>query len=120
MTVTQSSGSSPNPHLSCHSEKHATGVASLLPLVGGSSVVTLNAGAEVAERLWPLIWLFAERGGTSDLFFEYVFRCNYISNPLLLRVISRPFLTDCLWLLLKLQSWRLTISQRCTSSNWRR
>ena len=25
----------------------------------------------MAERLWPLIWLFAQRGGTSDLFFEW-------------------------------------------------
>lgn len=74
------------------SEKHATGVGSLLPLVGGSSVVTLNAGAEVAERLWPLIWLFAERGGTSDLFFDYVRNTSkpHHSCP------GKTSLTDCL------------------------
>ena len=32
------------------SEKHAAGVASLRPLQGGSSVVTLNAGAEVGSE----------------------------------------------------------------------
>ena len=55
-------------------EAHAANMASLRPLVGGTSVVAINAGAEVAERLWPLIWLFVERGGTATEFFDLLFR----------------------------------------------
>ena len=55
-------------------DSHAANMTSLRPLVGGTSVVALHAGAEVAERLWPLIWLFVDRGGTAAEFFDLLFR----------------------------------------------
>ena len=49
-------------------------VASLRPLVGGTSVIALHVVEDVPKQLWPLIWLFAQRGGGTKQFFEMVYQ----------------------------------------------
>ena len=53
-------------------------IASLRPLVGGTSVIALHVVEDVPKQLWPLIWLYTQRGGGTKQFFEMVFQFVYV------------------------------------------
>ena len=58
-------------------------IASLRPLVGGTSVIALHVVEDVPKQLWPLIWLYTQRGGGTKQFFEMVFQFVYVGTECL-------------------------------------
>ena len=63
-------------------------IASLRPLVGGTSVIALHVVEDVPKQLWPLIWLYTQRGGGTKQFFEMVFQFVYVPTREFLSTLS--------------------------------